>query len=56
MFDRLVMSKILLLQHFCLCQAKNVFEPFQKHYATNSVTFACQAVSFERGQTVKHLL
>ncbi len=36
--------KTLLVQHFCLHQAKNVFELFQKHHVTNFASFACQAM------------
>ncbi len=43
--------KKLLVQHFCLRQAKNVFKIFQKHHAANFVTFACQAM-FLNGQKI----
>ncbi len=39
--------KTLLVQHFCVRQAKNVYELFQKHHATNVANFACQAM-FDR--------
>ncbi len=68
MLDRLATSKTLLVQDFSLEPSKNFFELFQKHQATNSVTFArkqcfwtwpnsiCCTANFYSFKTIKHCL